>query len=227
MGAAQAWLVGFESQHAAQPRRVRSPRPVDGEAPVRARLPLVDTPSIAMPLSRGQCRGAGICPKLSCRMNTQSEVTDSGTLLIAGGARSVGKGFSFPLRRWAVRRVKWDDLDKAVDVTVRTCDRQPATCALDLAEQEGLLVTKSEDRDDCYHMTPDEIGAALSISRQKADKIIRRAIKRMARKMKLTIEQVVECLKVTAVVSQSDEWRNAPSAIPAPVTKGARRLRVV
>lgn len=116
------WAAALTGIGPARPRRPRPVKPMATAAQPR----LFD--DVAMPRTRADCRGPGICPVLRCRHHLALWIKPNGAIRIEG---AVAKGRTVRGTRSATDEA----LEAAADMIVELADRLPSLCSLDYADE--------------------------------------------------------------------------------------------
>ena len=97
--------------------------------------PIVDI--YAMPKTRAECIGPGICPKIGCRHNLSLRVKDSGAIKVDGG----GPGTTMRLERRGRKSIN-RRAERMADAIVERAMATGTNCALDYADRGPMSIAQ-------------------------------------------------------------------------------------
>jgi len=146
---------------------LNNPRQVTFDDVGWAPVPVEQHQVPAMPAVRGQCEGAGVCLKLSCRYNTTVDITSTGSIHL-NGKRQAGQLMTLRLRSGGrVTRLSQAVVEEFEDRVVDHLAGCDSNCALD-------SVATSPDG-----MTLEDVGEELGVSREDVRLMEVRALRKL------------------------------------------------
>lgn len=209
--------------------------------PLQTSLGLEVPALVELPETVSACRGAGICPKFGCQFNVVLHVTKnrlrgkgkrrkpSTETINIGGRGGKGKGESLATRRTMRKRVREEDMDRMTAAAVDACDRLPSTCTLDYCEDSDLVTARRPDGP-AVHMTLDQIGRVLRVTREAVRKILESAIAKVKESphfadwMELVLERAAMKARKEPILPAMPEKRSKWAELDAAIEESMRRI---